>query len=200
MTIVSDGASDTGGRRQPGGLRVIQSFVNTLDVEDGQNSLEGPRSLAEWLVAKRMIGQRSDLSAADLGRARELREALRALLLANAGEPLDPTAPETLSRIGRTALLQTRFDDAGAAHLEPAAPGIDAALARLLAHVVTAMTDGSWVRLKACRSDTCRWAFFDASKNRSGAWCSMAVCGNRSKVRSYQRRRRGAAERVASSE
>jgi len=60
--------------------------------------------------------------------------------------------------------------------------------------VATAIADGSWARLKVCRSDSCRWAFYDASKNRSGAWCTMAVCGNRNKVRAYQRRRRGAEE------
>ena len=48
------------------------------------------------------------------------------------------------------------------------------------------MADGTWRRLKACREDTCQWAFYDRSKNRSGTWCSMAVCGNRAKARAYR--------------
>jgi predicted RNA-binding Zn ribbon-like protein len=50
------------------------------------------------------------------------------------------------------------------------------------------MHDGTWSRMKACRNDTCHWAFYDASRNRSGKWCSMAICGNRAKVANYRER------------
>jgi predicted RNA-binding Zn ribbon-like protein len=89
-----------------------------------------------------------------------------------------------------------RFDDSGVATLEPAAAGVDGALGRLLAIVAAAQADGSWERLKACPWDTCRWAFYDHSKNRSGRWCSMEVCGNRAKVAAY--RKRAAAQPKAS--
>jgi predicted RNA-binding Zn ribbon-like protein len=65
---------------------------------------------------------------------------------------------------------------------------VDAALAELLATVTTAAADGSWQRLKACADDGCRWAFYDTSRNRSGRWCSMAVCGNQQKARAYRER------------
>jgi predicted RNA-binding Zn ribbon-like protein len=56
------------------------------------------------------------------------------------------------------------------------------------------MANGTWERLKACAlHDTCEWAFYDWSKNRSGTWCDMKVCGNRSKARAYRERKRGAA-------
>ena len=80
----------------------------------------------------------------------------------------------------------------GCARLEPRLPGLDGAVGRLLGIVYTAMVDGTWYRLKACQSETCRWVFYDRSRNRSAAWCSMAVCGNREKARTYRRRRRGA--------
>jgi predicted RNA-binding Zn ribbon-like protein len=51
------------------------------------------------------------------------------------------------------------------------------------------MADGSWARLKACRSQLCKWLFYDRSRNRSAVWCSMAVCGNRTKTRAYRARR-----------
>ena len=54
--------------------------------------------------------------------------------------------------------------------------------------VAEAVRDRSWQRVKACRADDCRWAFYDRSRNRSGVWCDMAVCGNRAKVRAYRRR------------
>jgi predicted RNA-binding Zn ribbon-like protein len=47
---------------------------------------------------------------------------------------------------------------------------------------------GRWSRVKLCASETCRWAFVDESRNRSRTWCSMAVCGNRAKARSFRAR------------
>jgi len=83
-----------------------------------------------------------------------------------------------------------RFRD-GTSLLEPCAEGPDGALAALLAPVAEAMSDGTWARVKACRADGCRWAFYDFSRNRSGTWCEMAVCGNREKVRAYRERTTG---------
>ena len=43
-------------------------------------------------------------------------------------------------------------------------------------------------RLKICPN--CHWLFLDRSRNRSRAWCDMAVCGNRAKAsRHYHRNR-----------
>jgi len=74
--------------------------------------------------------------------------------------------------------------------LEPLAGGVAGALGRILAIVCAATVDGTWARLKACRNDGCQWAFYDASKNRSATWCSMSICGSRTKVRAYRQRRR----------
>ena len=57
------------------------------------------------------------------------------------------------------------------------------------------MATGTWERLKVCRQESCRWAFYDNTKNRSGVWCNMASCGNRAKARAYRARR--APERAA---
>jgi predicted RNA-binding Zn ribbon-like protein len=62
-------------------------------------------------------------------------------------------------------------------------------VAPIVAIVYEAMVDGTWERLKVCPADDCQWAFYDESKNRSGTWCDMAVCGNRAKVRAYRERR-----------
>jgi predicted RNA-binding Zn ribbon-like protein len=97
-----------------------------------------------------------------------------------------------LNRVAARAPLVVRVVDDRHARLDPAGAGLDAALARLLGIVQTAMVDGTWSRLKVCRWDSCQWAFYDSSKNRSGSWCSMAVCGNRAKAASYRRRQRPA--------
>jgi predicted RNA-binding Zn ribbon-like protein len=78
-----------------------------------------------------------------------------------------------------------RFDPGGAARLEG-----DGLVASMLAIIARAQADGTWPRMKACRAEDCRWAFYDRSRNRSRAWCSMSECGNRAKARSYRARQR----------
>jgi predicted RNA-binding Zn ribbon-like protein len=128
---------------------------------------------------------------ADLRRAIDFREALRALLLANNdGEAPGPAAVAVLNRIAERAKLVTHFDERGTAALEPVSGGVDGALGRLLAIVHDAMETGDWRRLKACRNDTCLWAFYDTSKNRSRHWCSMDSCGSQVKARTYRQRKK----------
>jgi len=66
----------------------------------------------------------------------------------------------------------------------------DSVLALLLAAVAESVAGGTWNRLKACKDPGCRWAYYDQSRNRSRAWCSMAACGNRAKARAFRDRAR----------
>jgi predicted RNA-binding Zn ribbon-like protein len=116
-----------------------------------------------------------------------VREALRALALANNGVPLPHGAVATLERASRMAQLTVTFED-GRARLVPAAAGLDGALGRLVAIVQEAMADGSWARLKGCPREVCQWVFYDRSRNRSSTWCAMSVCGNRTNTRAYRSR------------
>jgi len=68
---------------------------------------------------------------------------------------------------------------------------VDRPIGELLISVTASMAAGTWPRLKVCANEECQRAFFDASRNRSGRWCSMAVCGNRMKGRSYRQRHAG---------
>jgi predicted RNA-binding Zn ribbon-like protein len=68
--------------------------------------------------------------------------------------------------------------------------GVDRPVGDLLVRVMGAMAAGTWPRLKVCANPDCRRAFYDSSRNRSGRWCSMAVCGNRMKGRAYRERAR----------
>ena len=172
----------------PGELELVRSFVNTIDIEEGVDKLATPVLLSEWLADRGLAA--GDLDEHARARAIELREALRALLIANNGEPLDERAIGTLNKAGGDAMLRVRFDGEGSSALSPAAEGIDSALGSILAAVFRSMAEGTWHRLKACQDDACQWAFYDHSRNRSGTWCSMAVCGNRAKARAYRRRRK----------
>jgi hypothetical protein len=101
---------------------------------------------------------------------------------------VDGEAIRTLNRAAGRAGLTVRFGEDGCAALSPIAGGVDGALGRVLAAVHAGMEEGTWGRLKTCRNQGCVWAFYDRSKNRSGRWCSMGVCGNRIKTRAYRRR------------
>jgi predicted RNA-binding Zn ribbon-like protein len=175
----------------PGELELVRQFVNTHDVEEGIDEISTPDGLARWLSDNGFDSSGSKPDGEQVARATEMREALRSLLLANLGEPLDERAVRKLNEIAARAQLLVRFDRAGGTALEPTARGADAALGAILAIVFQSMAEGTWERLKVCREDTCQWAFYDRSKNRSGAWCSMAVCGNRAKARAYRERHSG---------
>lgn len=178
----------------PGDLAVIEAFVNTYDLEGDEGGehevFTDPTVLGRWLRKHGLLedGERIE-EPGDLDRAIEVREALRRLLMANHdGVEPPPDALEVLAREAGAAPLAVDLRGGIHAHLRPVGDGIDRALATLFAIVFHAMHDGTWERLKVCRSDTCRWAFYDSSRNRSGKWCDMAVCGNRTKVANYRER------------
>ncbi len=163
----------------PGELALIERFVNTADLDRGTDELATVEGLSAW-------GDGA-FDEADRRRIVAFREALRALLLANHGGRPDPQAIATLDR---AAPLLVAFDDDGTATLAPAGGGADAVLARLAAIVARSQAEGTWPRMKACPNDRCHWAFYDRSRNRSRTWCTMTVCGNRAKARSYRARHR----------
>lgn len=176
----------------PGGLGHVQALINSVDLEESREELRDPEALSAWLIRNDLPGGDTPLTKDDLRSVLEVREALRALAGANNGEPLEETVVATLNRIASRAQLRIHFDPNGATRLEPAEHGVTAALAVILSNVETAMVEGSWQRLKTCRNDTCRWAFYDRSKNRSGAWCTMAECGGKLKARAYRQRQKAA--------
>jgi predicted RNA-binding Zn ribbon-like protein len=173
----------------PHSLNLVIDFVNTLDVEAGTDALSTPPDLVAWLTEAELLspnGERPE--EADRLNAVRLREALRALMLANNGGAPDVHAGRQLERAARDGELGVHFADGGSVSLAPGADGLAGALSRLLVPVAEALGDGSWQRVKACRSQDCQWAFYDRSRNRSGVWCDMAICGNRTKVRAYRDR------------
>lgn len=178
--------SDT--RPAPHQLDLVIDFVNTFELDTGEEALGDAAHLGSWLADRGLLRKGAQAGAEDLARAVELREALRRTMLANNGGAPADSDTALLERAARRGELSVHFRD-GASLLEPCVEGPDGALAALLAPVAEAMSDGTWVRVKACRADDCNWAFYDFSRNRSGTWCDMAVCGNREKVRAYRARK-----------
>jgi predicted RNA-binding Zn ribbon-like protein len=174
----------------PGDLALVQEFVNTADLESGEEALDSAGAWTRWLREHGLLSGQDEASDQHFRRALAVREALRGLTLANNGAPLYPVDLATLNQAAVECAIRVKFLAARTARLESEQRGPSAALGRILSAVFTAMVDGSWPRLKACRRHSCRWAFYDSSKNRSSTWCSMAVCGNRTKAETYRKRRR----------
>ena len=178
----------------PGRLEVLRDFINTVELDHSADALAEGDGLPVWCSEAGVPC--AGLQDAALRRLREFREALREITYANAGEGdparswagLEPFAAETSFKIG--------ISDAGVPWLRPLGEGVQGSIAWLLAIVYDAVAAGTWSRLKACREESCRFAFYDNSKNASGAWCSMRVCGNRNKAK--RRRARVKATALAS--
>jgi predicted RNA-binding Zn ribbon-like protein len=186
---------EPGGRpKAPGPLELLQRFVNSYnhDFPREWDRIGTPEKARAWLRQKRLVAAGDRISDADVARLRELREAIRALAIANHEGKPGPKAAEAIRRMSGAARLSVAVDDAGRTALEPTRAGVDGAVATLLGILHEAQLTGQWSRLKGCRQ--CGYAFFDRSKNRSAAWCAMSICGNRTKNRAYYRRRRSPAK------
>jgi predicted RNA-binding Zn ribbon-like protein len=173
---------------------LLRDFVNTVDLEHQVDEFASPGGLTGWLAGRGLLPDaappdaRATADTADLADAITLREGLRAAMLGHHGgdaPALPSDLPGSLARLP----LHVSLTGSGPA-LVPAVDGVAAGLGRIAAAIVDSAAEGTWQRLKACQEDTCRWAFLDTSKNRSRAWCSMRVCGNRTKTRAYRARRR----------
>jgi predicted RNA-binding Zn ribbon-like protein len=172
----------------PGRLGYAQAFLNTFWDLDGHGDevWASPQAYGAWLARR---GFEASATAADLERAVELREALRALCLANHDGGHVPAAIATLDRIAAAvapaAGLAPSLENGA---LDATRDGPDAACALVLGIVLIARADGTFTRLKACPHARCGWAFYDISRNRSSQWCSMRICGNRTKSEAFRRR------------
>ena len=185
---------EPGGRpKAPGRLELLQRFINSYnhDLPLEWDRIGTPKRAQAWLRQKRLVAAGDRISDVDAARLRELREAVRALAIANQGGQSGAAAADVIRRVSAAAQLSVVIDDTGRTALEPAGRGIDGAVATLLGILHEAQLTGHWSRMKGCRQ--CGYAFFDRSKNRSAAWCAMSICGNRTKNRAYSRRRRTSA-------
>jgi predicted RNA-binding Zn ribbon-like protein len=172
----------------PGELELVRRFVNTRDVEEGTDELDGPESLLGLFSGTGLIDDEAIADEEDLKRALALREEIRSLLLANNGEGIEQADLRELNHVAESVCLRVRFDEDGGPTLGPQSSGVSGALGCILAAVVRATDEGIWGRLKVCTNYACQWAFYDHSRNRSGKWCTMEVCGNRMKARAFRQR------------
>ena len=175
----------------PGGLALMQRFVNTRNYLSGGDLLADAEQATAWLTGHGLLGASERIGERERERLVEFREALRSLLSVNNGIP--GADAQALNKFLATVDFRVQSGSDGRLGLESAPDGgqVERVVGRLIAEAVRAEAEGRWGRLKACSNEECRWAFYDASKNRSGRWCTMQVCGVRQKMRAYRERKSG---------
>ena len=171
-------------------VELLVAFVNTRDIETGTDALADPEGLRDW-VAERTGEHLPDLNDGDAARVRSLRESLRALLHGNNGGAVDDEDLRPLREAAERSRFRITASAAGELELAPARSDLSGFEARILLAIEHLQCHDAWRRLKACPDEECEWAFYDSTRNRSRTWCSMEVCGNRTKTRRYRQRKSG---------
>ena len=180
--------------REPEGTpatQLLRDFVNTREPQVGADELAEPAALHAWFAGRGLAATRARISPRQLQQAIDVREGLRALFLGHAGHGTDPGPVARLNDVLAEFPVELRLDSV-TYMLRPSTPDpLAGPLAAIADAIRQCHEDGTWSRLKVCARDTCRWAFYDSSRNKVRRWCSMAGCGNHVKMkRAYARRTR----------
>ena len=184
----------------PAPLIAVQALADSAEFEadsavyeDEEEKLGNAAAARDWLVGFGLASDGIEISEADRIRLLELRGCVRALIEANTTGTRDEEANDALTAIAARHPVPIGVSPEGRVGLDLDPPGsVDALIGQMIGIVLQAQIDGTWERMKICAADTCRWAFYDASKNRGGHWCTMELCGNREKNRTYRARRSAA--------
>jgi len=171
-------------QRAPGRLDLIRVFANTWDAETGRDALAELDQAQAWLHTMEL----PSVARAGLPQLVAFRNAVRAVLEAHDGHGSEIVAWQALEHSIGGIRLCVHVDGAEQLHLAPAPEASCTPVATLVGLVYDAIREGTWSRLKICRASDCAVAFYDYSKNGSGTWCDMAVCGNREKARRRRRK------------
>jgi predicted RNA-binding Zn ribbon-like protein len=186
------------------GGRLAVDFVNApsypsapfqdLSWEDLISFLEAARIVSAERGASLLALSATDTKAAAalLARATSLRRTLRQSFTALVrGEPVRPESATPINQIlriteGHDELVQR--DGAWRLEFIPREGGSDWLLAAIARSAAEILTEPDGARLRTCANPACGLLFCDNSRTHRRRWCSMSVCGNRSKVASFSRR------------
>jgi predicted RNA-binding Zn ribbon-like protein len=169
-------------------VELVKAFANTVDLEDGTDELATAASAADWLLAHRLVDLPVWVSEADLGTLLDLRTGVR--------EALGADGTPSARRLGvgelvlRTVPVLVSLDPSTPLTPSPGLAPVPHAIAALGISWAHLAVTGQRSRLKRCPDDTCGWVFWDVSRNNSRRWCTMRVCGNRAKARTFSARQR----------
>jgi predicted RNA-binding Zn ribbon-like protein len=178
----------------PAHVRLVRDFVNTYEPQVDKELLPTRGALRDWLVEQRLVPAGAAVTDTDLAAAVVVREGFRNVLLGHAGHDPDPEAIDALHAALADVPVRLDFDAHDYRLVSTRTDAVGQALGQVLDAVRQASQDRTWPRLKVCARDTCRWAYYDASRNQVRRWCSMAGCGNFVKMRRASTSRKARAD------
>jgi len=163
--------------------------VNTLNAETGKDLLASADDAARWISQAGLLPAGWPVSGAEQRALVELREAIRQVLATHTGGAADAEAASRLTLALSSCRLVPAAQPSGAVKLicsdqDPFARVVG----QIAVVIVEAAAAGTWGRLKSCPGHMCGWAFYDRSASGRSRWCSMDLCGARSKMRAYRGR------------
>lgn len=177
-------------RPAPEPLNRVQALINSVELVSGADRLVDPATSQPWLEALGLVSPGYFPTVEELFTIRGFREALRALVVHNSGGPA-PTEAQLapLHGIAYVATAYVHLDADGTLGFAPVGDWLPGRLLALLLVIADAQRTGTWAHFKTCANDSCRWAFYDRSRNHRSTWCDMGKCGNRVNNRMFRARR-----------
>jgi predicted RNA-binding Zn ribbon-like protein len=185
----------------------VLDFCNTWTGWDGNAPADFLRTYDDLLIWARFVGlhtadqvaalsaqasrARAATTTATLNRARRLRAGLHEVLTTKQAGPNWPAVAGEL----RAALAGSVPEPATVGlhwRTTANAPGLAAPITVIALSALELLGSAAIDQVRACPGVGCGWLFLDRSGRRR--WCSMAVCGNRAKVRRFADRNRGMVE------
>jgi predicted RNA-binding Zn ribbon-like protein len=172
----------------PGGLGLVQDFLNTVGIADYGPDLLADTELAHqwstgavrtWSALHGVRAEAPPLADADLSKLRFLRGTITQLVR---GERVDGSA------VGAVSASFALSD--GQVRLQPAGSGWRWLASILWGEILLSQQADTWRRLKQCQRHGCDSTFYDRSKNNSGVWHNVKTCGNAENLRASRARRR----------
>ena len=182
-------------------------FINTQIAQNGQpvDLFDTFSDLLTWLVQARLL-ERQAASKAErkwggqpegiriLDQAREFRAMLREMVeRIAAGKSVPQAALEAINgklrdRVGYPQL--TRRSGKFEREFQAASQEANQLLGLLAESASDLLYTCELSLIKKCQNPVCVLFFYDTTKNHARHWCSMSICGNRSKVAAHFRRQR----------
>jgi predicted RNA-binding Zn ribbon-like protein len=168
----------------PGGLALAQGLLNTRQTASGAiDLLTDDATAQQWLTdGLAEWGERTGSEVAAVSASAAELAALRSDVRRYIeGERFQVDVPITI----------VSTDD-GELRTQPTGVGIGWVASAVWGGILVAQQADRLKRLKLCRNEFCGSAFYDRSKNNSGVWHDVHVCGNIANLRASRARRRAA--------
>lgn len=168
--------------------RLCLDFVATVG-ERWRRSFErllAPKDLARWMVEAGMLETAPRVSPRQLQAARGLREAINRL--ARPGVQPSPGDRDVLNRWAAEPALAPQLTADGQLVWVSSRP-VEAMLATIARDAVDLLSGPLAGRIRECSADDCALLFVDLSRPGRRRWCSGQACGNRTRTKTYRRRR-----------